>query len=288
MFTSLNPDPPLSQWVEVIWDCDGFSSSHRRELRLPTPGAELVFNLEDIPLRFAELGSPHAAQSPEAATLDGATRFASLSGPHTRPFVLDTSRPLLALGVHLKPIALASLFRLNAAELRDRHVPFEQLPGVDHLNMWCRLREATTAARRIQIVADWLLARQRNSREPHRAVQPALQLLCRGTGSVRRIADAAGLSERRLNTVVSEQTGLGPKTYMRLCRFQKALNGIGGAAADWSRLAVDAGYCDQSHLIREFRDFSGLTPAAYVRRKTGHANHVALAAPATMSDLSNR
>ena len=287
MFTNLTPRPPLGQWVDVIWDCEGFSSPQYRELRLPTLGAELVFNLEDAPLRFADLGSAKAVDRAGAAALAGATRFASLSGPHTRPFVLDTSRPLVALGVHLKPIALASLFRVNAAELKNTHLPLEDLLGVDQLDVWYRLREANNARRRIKVVSDWLLERLSGSPQPHWAVPPALRCLRWGVDKVRLIASDAGLSERRLSAVLREQTGLGPKMYVRLGRFHRALDKVSGTSVDWARLANDAGYYDQSHLIRDFRDFSGLTPQRYLLRKTAHVNHVAIATPAPVSDSSN-
>ena len=287
MFTSLTPEPPLSHWVEVIWDCDGFRSPHDRELRLPTLGAELVFNLEDTPLRFADLGSAQRTELAATIPLDGTTRYVGLSGPHTRPFVLDTSRPLLALGVHLKPVALASLFRVNAATLRDRHLALDELLGVGGLDVWYRLREAAAAAQRIRIVADWLVERLTGSPAPHRAVLPSLQYLHRGNGKVQRIAEAAGLSERRLGSLLREQTGLSPKTYLRLRRFQLALDGVARPSVDWARLAADSGYYDQSHLIRDFKAFCGLTPQNYLRRKTGHANHVAIATHETFSDSSN-
>ena len=194
MFTSLSPEPPLGHWVEVIWDCDGFRSPHDRELRLPTPGAELVFNLEDTPLRFADLRSAERTALGGTVPLDGTTHAVGVSGPHTRPFVLDTSRPVLALGVHLKPVALASLFRVNAATLRDRHLPLDDLLGVAELGVWYRLREAATAAQRIRIVSEWLIGRLTASPLPHWAVLPALRRLETGTGKVRDIAEAASPS----------------------------------------------------------------------------------------------
>ena len=287
MFTNLTPGQPLGQWVEIIWDCDGFNSHHHRELRLPTLGAELVFNLEDTPIRFADLGSATPGDRAETLALNGATRLVSLSGPHTRPFVLDTSRPLVALGVHLRPIALASLFRVNAAELRNRHLPLEDLLGVHRLDVWYRLREAATAGQRIQIVSEWLIERLTGSPQPHWAVLPALRRLRQGIDKVQIIANAAGLSERRLGTVFCEQTGLGPKMHARLRRFHRAIDNVSGTTVNWARLASDAGYYDQSHLIRDFKYFSGLTPQGYLLRKTAHVNHVALAAPATVSDSSN-
>ena len=75
--------------------------------------------------------------------------------------------------------------------------------------------------------------------------------------------------------------------HMRLRRFQRALDNIAGPAVDWAQLADESGYYDQSHLIRDFKDFCGLTPETYLRRRTGHVNHVALPNPAAVSDLSN-
>lgn len=64
-----------------------------------------------------------------------------------------------------------------------------------------------------------------------------------------------------MTRVFHERVGLSPKRYCRIARFQSALRFAGtGPAVDWARVAVEAGYADQSHLIAEFREFSGLTP----------------------------
>lgn len=54
------------------------------------------------------------------------------------------------------------------------------------------------------------------------------------------------------------------------------LGALARKTADWARIAVDCGYFDQSHLIRDFLEFSGLTPADYLRRQSGQVlpNHV--------------
>jgi AraC-like DNA-binding protein len=61
---------------------------------------------------------------------------------------------------------------------------------------------------------------------------------------------------------------VGPRSFRRLLRFQALVEAIkhDGRATSWAALAHDAGYCDQPHMIREFREFSGLTPANYVAR----------------------
>ena len=59
-----------------------------------------------------------------------------------------------------------------------------------------------------------------------------------------------------------EQTGLGPKFLARVLRFRRALELSPRAEGDFAGLALDCGYYDQAHLIREFRENSpGRTPA---------------------------
>jgi AraC-like DNA-binding protein len=49
---------------------------------------------------------------------------------------------------------------------------------------------------------------------------------------------------------------------------------LGGPSADWARLAADHGYCDQAHLIDDFRDLAGITPGAYRPRSAAEHNHL--------------
>ena len=62
-------------------------------------------------------------------------------------------------------------------------------------------------------------------------------------------------------------TGIAPKRYAELVRFHRLIDRTPVAeAAPWSELAVDGGYYDQSHVIRDFKRFTGFTPAEYHRR----------------------
>lgn len=60
------------------------------------------------------------------------------------------------------------------------------------------------------------------------------------------------------------EVGTTPKSFVRIRRFQSALAGMRRRGRfDWCALAAAAGYSDQAHLIRDFKAFTGLTPAAY-------------------------
>lgn len=103
---------------------------------------------------------------------------------------------------------------------------------------------------------------------------------------VRELARDAGLSNRRFIDVFRFEVGVKPKLFTRVQRFQSVLRLVHRPdVPDWGQLALEHGYFDQSHLIRDFLAFSGLSPAEYLRhlrdlRKRGlHVkfNHLPLA-----------
>jgi AraC-like DNA-binding protein len=93
--------------------------------------------------------------------------------------------------------------------------------------------------------------------------------------SVLEVTKEAGLSRRRFAQLFREQVGLTPKLFCRLHRFRGVLRQIAlGAPVDWADIALAGGYCDQSHLVHEFRDFSGTSPSAYLASERTLANRL--------------
>jgi AraC-like DNA-binding protein len=84
--------------------------------------------------------------------------------------------------------------------------------------------------------------------------------------TVRNVCDRVGLSHRRFIEVFKAEVGLTPKLFHRVQRFQRILAlAREYRAPDWSRLALDCGFFDQSHLIRDFVEFSGFSPEDFAR-----------------------
>jgi methylphosphotriester-DNA--protein-cysteine methyltransferase len=62
--------------------------------------------------------------------------------------------------------------------------------------------------------------------------------------------------------------GLTPKSYSRIARFQNVMQALKYAAFHpWPSLALDCGYYDQAHFIKEFKAFTGATPSEFVARQ---------------------
>ena len=95
-----------------------------------------------------------------------------------------------------------------------------------------------------------------------------------GALRIEELAGALWVSRQHLALQFRERVGLNAKTFAMVCRFRRAsaaLRGVPGGAIDWAGLAGECGYYDQSHLIREFRQFAGETPQDFARPPAGQA-----------------
>ena len=94
---------------------------------------------------------------------------------------------------------------------------------------------------------------------------------------VRRVVNESGYSHRRFIEVFRAAVGLGPKLYCRVLRFQGALDLVAARPeAALVDVALEAGYSDQPHFQREFRELAGVSPTRYRDLSPAFAHHVPL------------
>ena len=272
MYRFYTPGTPLADFVDRFWLCSDIPS-YRRVRILPSGTLELIINLREDEVRvFGPLQS------------DRCTRYsgAVISGPYKRCLMIDPMQHSTIIGVHFKPGGAFPFLSGPADELADAHVDLEALWGRTAAELRERLCAVTTARQRFAILEEALVSRLRYSPQRHGAVSIALAAFDR-TGGGARVHDVArrvGLSQRRFIQVFAAEIGLTPKLYCRVQRFRKARNLVRNVGTpDWVRVALDCGYFDQSHLIRDFQALSGLSPVNYLRKSSGQyglvwPNHV--------------
>ena len=263
------PRAPLSDFVALLWVQEGLTPEHPRERLLPTGTVELVVSLATEDLRV--FGDERDGGVAEGGAL--------VCGAHSRYFVIDTMAATATAGVHFRPGGAWPFFGVPADALMDAHVPLDALWGAGAAaGLRERLVEAPTPTDRFRVLEEALLARLALAPAAgHLAVRFGVRALhsARGPVSIRALAERIGISQRRFGQLFRAEVGLAPKVFSRIRRFQDVLDVAGPAPeVDWSRVALDCGFYDQAHFINEFRAFSGLTPSAYLRRRTGHRNHL--------------
>jgi AraC-like DNA-binding protein len=264
------PAAPLDRFIECLWHSAGYAPSHDRERVLPTGTVELVFNLRDDPIQiFAD----------ECDTAGGRFGGAVVTGARSHYFVLETSQQAAVAGVHFRPGGAAPFLGVPLSEIMDRHVRLEDIWGGRAALLRQRLQEAETSSALFAVLEDALRERLLELRPGYVAVIDAARRIASDptVARVRRISDRTGYSPKRFIRLFHDAVGLTPKLYCRVQRFQRLLHAItAGGCVEWAQAAVDCGYCDQSHMIRDFRAFAGVTPLAYRPVAADRRNHVAL------------
>lgn len=255
-FSSHKPAPPLGKFIHHFWHCTA-APSHLRQRILPSGTNELVINLHEDEVRIHD--SEH---------LEGWQRFPGIavSGAYAGAFDIDPSQSAAMMGVHFRPGGAFPFFGAAVAEFANSHLALEVLWGRSAIELRERLCAAATAQKRFQILDDTLKARLRWISE-HPAVLLALDIFGpAGVGdSVGAVAKRVGLSQRRFIQVFTAHVGLTPKLFCRVLRFQRVRKVVVQATTlNWAQLALSCGYYDQSHLIHDFHEFSGLSPTDYL------------------------
>lgn len=230
--------------------------------RWETPAGDVILVLG--------LGDPFLAQEhPQARRLTGFTSF--VVGLHERPLHTRYEGVQFGVQIRLAPPAAAALLGVALHELTNRVVDLADVVGRPG-ERWARLlTSAGSWSRRFAVLDGILGERLRAGGGGHPIVRRAWRELRRSGGDV-PIGDlvaAAGCSHRHLTEAFRREVGLTPKRAARVLRYERAARSLRDSRIDPAAVAVACGFTDQPHLTREFRLYSGVTPAAVRRRDAG-------------------
>lgn len=198
-----------------------------------------------ILVRWAADGTPHA----------------SVVGPLTVARRKSFALPARALQLFIRPGHTRRVFGTAVLELADQVVPLGQVWGGRGDRLLDELG-GVDPRRAVDLLAAEIATRA--SDEAPR-VSDALTRLRRGD-NVSSVAAALAIGERQLRRLFATELGVSPRRVARIARLARAVRDGRGDVA-WAQYALDHGYCDQSHMIREFKELLGTTPEQYFVRR---------------------
>jgi AraC-like DNA-binding protein len=251
------PGPPLDRYVDDIYFLTGMPRHCRMNVP-PMPSAHLFVNLGG-PVRLWD-SDPSV---PPAVFTDG-----WFMGVWTRRFLFEYPRPVRLVGVHFKPWGISPFVDMPATELRDRWVPVDAVwqRSLDRIrNQVGDIAPATETLRELEKEL-----RSRITDAPSRSLDLVQHTggrleVAHGEVPIGVLTDAAGVSGNHLATQFKFHVGVTPKRVARIYRFARMILSVDALRpVDWSELAQSAGYFDQAHFNREFKDFTGHTPTEYL------------------------
>jgi AraC-like DNA-binding protein len=173
-----------------------------------------------------------------------------------------------ALGACIQSTLTPDVFGVPASELVDRVVPLQELWTPDDAERLFASLSGCEMRRGLSALRDELVARITRSSSAETVGQTAARLiqLHAGSVSIDDMARSHGLSRQQFAGRFCAGTGLPPKLFARITRFQALVHALLSTdVSRWASLSSAVGFHNQAHMINEFRGFAGSPPTVFFR-----------------------
>ncbi|MBY0433039.1 MAG: helix-turn-helix domain-containing protein [Cyclobacteriaceae bacterium] len=250
------PPPELRQYVRYFWS---FESRHSAAKKLCIRS----FADQYPRLIFQDLNGFDPICNATGSTMP----ICYLSGLDTRPTEAWMGGCFSHVGVSFYPHALSAFFNIDAHELTNE---MPDIRWVCRTEIGEKLTQATTLRERVQLVSTFLYQKLQATKKHDPLVNHLMQ-----THEVQQSAHVSDLvrkykvSERQLERKFNVAVGVSPKKLLRIARFEQSLQRLTEAGyRQLTTIAHELHYTDQSHFIKDFKNFSSMLPYEFVRNKS--------------------
>lgn len=256
--TLRQPDRRLAPYISQFEGYVEYGASCVRRRELPFPGLPLIISF----------GSRYRVE--DACTLATPSLGTFIAGLHTRAVFVESGEASFGMQVNLTPVGAYLFLGQPLHQLLNRSLELSEILGPEGDVLAQVLHGTADWPGRFALLDAYFLRRFAAARPLPPAIEWAWARLTKsgGTTPVARLAGETGFSTKHLCTQFGDYFGLSPKLAARVIRFDRAVKqldrGPGTCLAD---IAAATGYFDQAHFNREFKEFAGLTPRAYLRNR---------------------
>jgi AraC-like DNA-binding protein len=256
-YQEIQPDSRLRQFVKCYYIYQAGSDEAFEDTVFPSGCMEIIFNLGT--------GNWQTAAGEEYVT----TPPIELWGQIIKPLPIKSIGKNTMLGIRFYPHAAAFLLNDKAELFNNQVSDFQYLSGNVAVELHARLLETTNWQTRVQLIEHFLLNRFSIGERKLTKVEMMSSIMNDMRqddffDNIEGVAARYGITSRYLQKLFLQYTGLTPKLYSKINRFQNSLRLVTQNDTSLTSIAYDCGYADQSHFIREFKSFTGVTPSGYL------------------------
>lgn len=257
IFKEFAPGERLKPYIKCLYYYESGSAVDYDDIVFPSGNTEIIFNL---------------GQGHWQAKKDGAfytTPPIELWGQITKPLSIKSLGENTMIGVRFYPHSAAYFFNESVAEFNNEVVNAPDLMGTSVKTLYARLLDTNDLDKRLALIEDYLWSRLVLFEKKHSKINFIGQIVHSlyhnnsGNEKIEAISVRNNISARYLNMLFLQYTGLPPKLFCKINRFQHSLNLVNANGQNLTNIAYESGYFDQSHFIREFKSFTGITPNSF-------------------------
>lgn len=186
----------------------------------------------------------------------------------TRQF---TGSEFLNFQVVFQPTAIFRLTGIPATELTNQKIDAETIFPKNIRLLFEQLKQAKTHVDMLPITDKFIAGMVANVKKETHLLDTVSRLMMQTNGNISldMLAREACLCSKQFIRKFNERAGLNPKTFSRIIRVTKAMN-IRNAypKLDWLRIAIECGYFDYQHMVKDYKEFTGFSPNEYHLHET--------------------
>lgn len=252
-YREIIPGSPLREYVKNYYIYESDNEATFDDTVFPSGCMEVIFNMGRGQWQTAPGGASFITHPP-----------IELWGQITRPLPVRSVGKNTMLGIRFFPHSAAYFLHEQLDMFNNQVFDIRDIGGKTMRELHSRLLETTSWNRRVELIETFL---QENLLPPKNnkaaLVGDVMKELRRADffDNIDNVASRYGITSRYLQKLFLQHTGLTPKLYSKINRFQHSLRLIAKKDLSLTSVAYDCGYFDQSHFIREFKSFTGLTPS---------------------------
>lgn len=268
IFEHYIPAFPLHQFIESFIYYRDYNPVHRLDRFLPDGNVNIVIDLTDHPKFIYDNETLKEIQTCRNVWFSGIrNEYITIpSGKDFEMFIINFHKgrayPFVQMPLHTLTDAVVDGDLVLTPEIMDLREKIAMAPLIEQ---------------KFSVAEQYLLKKFSKRLVLNPFIEFAVNTIVRSpqSQSISAIAAKAGYSQKHLIRLFKDHVGLSPKGFLKIMRFQKAVQEISGPKKpDWTRIAFESGYYDQAHFINDFKAFSGFSPGQYLHKEIEHLNYV--------------
>ena len=242
----LYPSPVLSQYIKYYWVLKTDEVEPVMVQTIPSGCVHLVFH------RGENLNIQSKGLQPKNFIRGQFSTYGSL--------ISEGNIDMIAAIFH--PLGLNSVVRCSMSELYNHYIDVEDLEDIELNHLKRNISAEPAVETCIQLIERFFIQRlvdaNCNYQRTHHAIR---QIIIQPQIDVNTLAESACLGYRQFKRVFTNYVGMSPKEYYRVVRFQRTLYLLqNNPGMEFVDLAYSCGFYDPSHLVKDFKEFTGCSP----------------------------
>lgn len=254
-FQILKPHQDLATFVKCYWTLEiPKEQTPKKNTIVPDGCIKMIFHYGDLYKHYDEKGI--SSFLPRCFVI----------GQLTKPYEVEPTGETGTFFVCFNPNGFLPFTKFPVKEMENTDVPLEKLFGIEGKEIELKILRAKSTSERIDLIETFLFSRLTDTKTIDDIVKSTVETILTANGqlSIKELSIQNDISRRQLLRKFSSVVGLSPKQLSKTIRLQATLKILLSRRFDsLTDLAFQNEYFDQAHFIKEFKEFTGLTPKEF-------------------------